>query len=105
MRIRRSVTRFFGISVLPAMTCAVVAYFGYHAIWGERGMLAYSDVQARLGVQHEQLFQLRTNRQHLEHRIELMRPGQVDNDLVEELARAQLMEGAPGQIAVPRASH
>jgi cell division protein FtsB len=105
MRIRRSVTRVFGISVLPAMTCAVVAYFGYHAIWGERGMLAYSDVQARLGVQHEQLIQLRTNRQRLQHRIELMRPGQVDNDLVEELARAQLMEGAPGQIAVPRASH
>jgi hypothetical protein len=34
-----------------------------------------------------------------------MRPGNVDNDLVEELARAQLMEGAPGQIAVPRAAH
>jgi len=105
MRIRRSVTRFFGISVLPAVTCAIVAYFGYHAIWGERGMLAYSDVHARLGVQHEQLDQLRAGRQRLEHRIDLMRPGKVDNDLVEELARAQLMEGAPGQIAVPRASH
>jgi cell division protein FtsB len=105
MRIRRSVTRFFGISVLPAITCAIVAYFGYHTIWGERGMLAYSDVEARLGVQHEQLAQLQSSRQRLAHRIDLMRPGNVDNDLVEELARAQLMEGAQGQIAVPRASH
>ena len=105
MRIRRSVSRFFGISVLPAMTFAIVAYFGYYAIWGERGMLALTDIDARLDVQREELAQLQTNRLRLAHRIELMRPGSVDNDLVEELARAQLMEGAPGQIAVPRAAH
>ncbi len=105
MRIRRSVTRFFGISVLPAITCAIIAYFGYYAVWGERGMLALADTQARLGVQQEQLAQLQASRQRLEHRIDLMRPGNVDNDLVEELARGQLMEGAPGQIAVPRLAH
>jgi len=105
MRIKHSVTRFFGISVLPAITCAVVAYFGYYAIWGERGMLALADVQARSGVQHDELVQLQANRARLEHRIGLLRPGAVDSDLVEELARGQLMEGAPGQIAVPRAAH
>ena len=105
MRIRRSVTRFFGISVLPAITCAIVAYFGYYAVWGERGVLALSDVQAKLGVEQDELVQLQATRTRLEHRIELMRPGSVDNDLVEELARAQFMEGAPGQIAVPRSAH
>ncbi len=105
MRIRRSVTRFFSIAVLPAMAFAAVSYFGYYAIWGERGMLALTDVEDRLGVQREQLAQLQSDRRRLEHRIQLMRPGSVDNDLVEELARAQLMEGAPGQIAVPRAAH
>jgi cell division protein FtsB len=105
MRIRRSVTRFFGISVLPAITCAIVAYFGYYAIWGERGMIALADTQARLGLQQEQLGQLQVARQRLQHRIDLMRPGNVDSDLVEELARGQLMEGTPGQIAVPRAAH
>lgn len=105
MRMRRSVTRFFGLSVLPAITCAVVAYFGYYAIWGERGMLALSDVQARLGVQQEQLAQAQDARHRLEHRIALMKPGSADADLVEELARSQLMLGAPGQVAVPRAGH
>jgi len=105
MRISRSVTRFFGISVLPAITCAVVAYFGYYAIWGERGMLALADVQARSGVQHDELIELRANRARLEHRIGLLRPSSVDNDLVEELARGQLMEGATGQFAVPRSAH
>jgi len=105
MRIRRSVARSFAISVFPAIAFAIVAYFGYYAVWGERGMLALADVQARVGVQHDELVQLQANRARLEHRIDLLRPGSVDNDLVEELARGQLMEGAPGQIAVPRAAH
>ena len=105
MRIGRSVIRIFGISVLPAVTGALVAYFGYFAILGERGVLALADVQARLAVQHDELARLQANRARLEHRIELMRPGSVDNDLVEELARTQFMEGGPGQIAVPRTAH
>ena len=105
MRIRRSVTRFFGIAVVPAISAAVVAYFGYYAIWGERGLLALSDVQARLGVQKELLAQRQDDRTRLEHRISLMRPGAADPDLVEELARGQLMLGAPNEVAVSRSSH
>jgi cell division protein FtsB len=103
MRIRRSVTRFFGISVLPAITCAVVAYFGYHAVWGERGLLALSDVQARLGVQKQVLADAVDRRQRLEHRIALVRDG--DPDVIEELARHQLMIGGQGQVAVSRDGH
>ncbi len=105
MRIRRSVTRIFALSVLPAITCAVIAYFGYYAIWGERGMLALSDTQARLGVERELLTQAQGDRARLEHRIALMRPGSADPDLIEELARSQLMIGAPGQVAVRRPAH
>ncbi len=105
MRMRRSVTRFFAVSVLPAISFAVVAYFGYYAIWGERGLLALSDVQAKLGVQKELLAQKQDDRARLEHRIALMRPGSADPDLIEELARSQLMLGAPNQVAVPRAAH
>jgi hypothetical protein len=40
MRIRRSVTRFFGMLVVPAISLAVVSYFGVYAIWGNRGILS-----------------------------------------------------------------
>ena len=102
MRIRRSVTRVFAAMVLPAVCMAVSAYFGWHAIWGERGVLALEDAQARLGVRQEQLGQLHDRRARLEHRIALLRPGHVDRDLVEELARRELMDGAPGEVSVPR---
>jgi cell division protein FtsB len=105
MRIRRSVTRFFAASILPAICAAVVSYFGYYAVWGERGALALADTRARLGVRQEQLAQARESRIRLQQRIDLLKPGQVDPDLVEELARGELMDGAPGQVAVPRDAH
>jgi cell division protein FtsB len=104
MRIKRSVSRIFGLLVVPAITLAVVAYFGAYAIWGNRGVLALEDTQAQLGIQQQQLAQLQDSRTRLEHRISLMEKD-ADPDLVEELARGQLMDGAPNQVAVPRANH
>jgi len=100
MRIKRSVSRFFAVLVIPAITVAVVTYFGAYAIWGNRGVLALEDTQAQLGVRQQQLSELQASRQRLEHRIALMEKN--DPDLVEELARTQLMDGAPNQVALPR---
>jgi cell division protein FtsB len=105
MRIKRSVTRVFGLLVMPAVTLAVVAYFGAYTIWGNRGVLALEDTEARLGVQQQQLAQIQDNRARLQHRIALMEKDGADPDLVEELARGQLMDGAPNQVAVPRSGH
>lgn len=95
-------TRVFAAMMLPAACGAVTAYFGYYAIWGERGVLALEDAQADLSVREGQLAQVRDQRERLQHRIFLMKPGQVDPDLVEELSRSELMDGAPGEVAVPR---
>ena len=48
---------------------------------------------------------LTSERDRLAHRIQLMEDGHADPDLVEELARSQLMDGAPNQVAVPRTAH
>ena len=105
MRIKRSVTRFFSLMVVPAITVAVVSYFGTYAIWGNRGILVLEDTEAKLGIQQQQLAQLQDSRQRLEHRIALMEKPDADPDLLEELARGQLMDGAPNQVAIPRAAH
>ncbi len=103
MRIKRSVSRFFLTLIFPAVSLAVVSYFGAYAIWGNRGILSLEDTQAQLGIQQQQLAELQANRARLEHRIALMDQG--DPDLVEELARTRLMDGAPNQVAVPRDAH
>lgn len=102
MRIRRSVTRFFGVLVIPAICAASILYFGYYTLWGTRGLLALADVQARLAVQQEKLVSTSDQRARLERRIRLLRNGAEDPDLVEEVARSQMLGGMPGQVAVPR---
>jgi len=102
MRIKRSVARFFALMVLPAVTVTVVGYFGSHAIWGERGILALEDTQVHLALRQQELTGLDQSRARLEHRIALMGQASPDADLVEELARTQLMDGAPNQVAVSR---
>ncbi|HEY1708187.1 MAG TPA: septum formation initiator family protein [Rhizomicrobium sp.] len=98
-------TRFFTASLGPALCAAIVGYFGYYAIWGERGALALADTRVAIGIQQEQLAQVRDARVRLQHRIALLQPGHVDRDLVEELAREDLMDGQPGQVAIPRDAH
>ena len=105
MRIKRSVTRFFSLMVVPAITVAVVSYFGTYAIWGNRGILVLEDTEAKLGIQQQQLAQLQDSRQRLDHRSAVMEKPDADPDLLEELARGQLMDGAPNQVAIPRAAH
>jgi cell division protein FtsB len=102
MRIRRSVVRFFGLAVFPAVSAAVIGYFGYNAVWGERGLEAMNRTRIQLAVANAQLSQLDDQRARLQHRIQLLDQPNPDPDLVEELARTQLMDGAQGQVAVPR---
>ena len=105
MRIKRSVSRFFTALILPCVTLVVVAYFGSYAIWGERGLLALEETQSKLALAQTQFSTVQGERDRLAHRIGLMEDGHADPDLVEELARGQLMDGAPNQVAVPRGAH
>ena len=102
MRIRRSVSRFFGALVIPAICAAATLYFGYYTVWGSRGLMELGRVDGKLAVQKERLAQIKDQRVRLQHRISLLEPGSVDPDMVEELARGQLQDGGPNQVAVPR---
>jgi cell division protein FtsB len=101
MRIKRSVTRFFGALVIPAISCAAIGYYGYYLIWGTRGLLALADARARLEVAQEHLHEVKQEDVRLARRIALLKA--QDPDLIEEIARDQLLGNTPGQVIVPRA--
>jgi cell division protein FtsB len=105
MRISYSATRFFSALIVPAICASAIAYFGYYTICGTRGLLALTDTRARLSIAQAELASITDDRRRLQHRIALLKPGAADPDLVEELARQQLLGSAPGQIAVPRQKH
>ncbi|MBV9330746.1 MAG: septum formation initiator family protein [Alphaproteobacteria bacterium] len=91
--------------IFPALSVAVTAYFGYHLLYGPRGLLAYDQLQAILAQRRQEFAGAQLARKQLQHRISLLEGATVDPDLVEELARTELMDGAPGQIAIPRDTH
>jgi cell division protein FtsB len=102
MRIKRSVTRFFGNLVIPAVSAAAISYFGYYALWGTRGLMALADVKARLAVEQERLDTLSDQRARLEKRISLLQSGSEDPDLLEEVARSQMVGSTAGQVVIRR---
>lgn len=102
MRIRRSVKTFFGGIVIPAISLAVAGYFGYYALNGPRGYIAFQRADTLLSADQARLAVLEDQNGRLRHRIDLLQDGHVDYDLVEELARGQLLASSPNQIAVPR---
>ena len=96
-------TRTFVVLALPAVAISVVTYFGLFGTFGPNGILALEDTQARLELAKANLSQIDDQRQQLAWRVALMEKPGGDADLVEELARNVLMDGAPRQVAISRA--
>ncbi len=102
MRVRRGLSESFSSLLIPAICCAVSLYFGYSGIFGERGLLAFSNTQGRLAVAERDLAEIRAKREALQHRISLLDGKAIDPDLLEEIARLMLLQTRPGEVAVPR---
>jgi cell division protein FtsB len=65
-------------------------YFGYHALSGSRGLLAWQELSRELDATQHELDAVRAERLDLEHKVARLRPDALDPDLVDELARRRL---------------
>lgn len=76
--------------IAPILATAVIGYFLYHAVHGERGLFAYASLSEQVEQARAELAALRTDREALEHDVRLLRPNSLDLDMLEERARAVL---------------
>ena len=87
--------------VAPQVLLAcTLAYFGYHAVQGDRGVLARVRLDQDLAAAREVRATLGVERAHLAHRVALLRPDGLDPDLLEERARRVLNLGYPGDFVI-----
>lgn len=98
--IGRGVGFVFSRAVFPTLCVVAIVYFGYYAYFGERGVLALQSTRQTLRGKETELSAKTAERKRLERRIGLVKA--KDHDIIEELARTKLMDGAPGQVAIPR---
>jgi cell division protein FtsB len=77
-------------AILPMLGVAMTGYFGYHALTGDRSLLAYFRITDEIKAAKAELAQVQAERKKLEHRVSLLRPESLDPDMLDERARWSL---------------
>ncbi len=87
---------------MPLICSAIVLYYAFHSIYGAHGLITRSDFEKQISQREEQLARLVSQREEIEKRIELMKPGQVDPDILDERLRLLLGYGRTDEIVIFR---
>ena len=67
---------------------------------GPRGFPYQERLQAKMEVLTGKQAEVATSREQLEDKVALLRPENIDPDLLDELARGQLQMARPGDLVV-----
>lgn len=86
--------------LFPAAALAAVAYFVWHGVNGERGYLAWRNLQQEVRTAQAEFDQVRGEREALERRVHLLYPQTLDPDMLDESARRLLNFGLPDEIVI-----
>ena len=87
--------------VLPAVAGLLsLGYFAYHAVNGERGLLAYWRLQETIGSAVIERGATNYERRTLEHQVSLLRARNLSLDMLEERARVLLNHVHDGEVII-----
>lgn len=76
--------------VLPALTLACLAYFGFHALHGSFGLYSSEQLALRKASLTSELEGLVRERETLERQVALLQDDRVERDMLDEQARRAL---------------
>jgi cell division protein FtsB len=85
---------------LVVLGVGLATYFGYHALTGSRGLLAWRGLNTELESTRQQLDALRAERTALAEKVARLRHDGLDADLIDELARRQLSLADPLDVII-----
>ena len=94
--LRRRSRQVFG----PVLGLALVGYFAYHLVEGDRGFLAWRRLTEELRTETARLDALRAERTALTRRDDNLKPDHLDPDLLDERVRAALDLAKPNEIVI-----
>jgi cell division protein FtsB len=79
---------------------ALLSSFSWYAYKGPRGYAYRTSLESKIANMAAENEKLRAEKLALEKRVRLMRPEQVDRDMLEELARTELNMALPHELIV-----
>jgi cell division protein FtsB len=87
--------------VLPLLFSVVCGYFGWHAMHGERGLIARDIRTQQIAEARSELARAEAEREAMERRVAGLRGDQLDRDMLEERARTLLNLVGRDEVVVP----
>ena len=84
----------------PAAGLCAIAYFAYHGINGDRGLIAWRALESRVQTERTELARVQAERQMLEQRVQLLNAQSLDPDMLDEWARRTVNYGQPGEVHI-----
>ncbi len=102
-RQRKRITQILG----PVLSAALVAYFAYYTVEGERGLFALTRLQAESIAADANLAAAKAEREALELKVASLRIDSLDLDRLDEQTRAGLNDSRPDELIIdlpPRAA-
>lgn len=79
---------------------ALCVYFTYHILQGNRGVLRLMAISSSIDTMSQINTSLHSERDILEKKVQMMRPGQVDRDFLDERVRLTLGYSGANEISV-----
>ncbi len=104
MALGREVKRRAKAAVAPMIFLSVVGYFGWNAVQGNRGLVAYAQRQEWLAQAQAEQARVQAERDAWERRVAGLRARHIDADALDERSRAMLNLADPSDIIVPYAT-
>jgi len=90
MTVIRHLLRHWGHSLSAFVVAGLCAYFGFHLITGDRGVVVLWGLRQEEARLDHKLTQVQAERKALAHHVDLMRPEHGDPDLIGERVRTEL---------------
>ena len=84
----------------PMLGVSAVVYFAYHAVNGDRGLMAWLELKDRVAAAEAAAETIGFQRRKIENWVRLLHPESLDPDLVEERARITLNYAYPGDVVI-----
>ena len=78
---------YFGSFILLG---TLVAFFGFHSLTGERGLLMRDNLDREIASAQEHLYLLKKKNEQIQARISIMSNDLIDKDFLEEMVRSEL---------------
>ena len=84
----------------PILGLLAICYFSYHLVEGDRGLFAYLKLQQDIQSANAELMISEQEKSKLEKRVSLLRPENLDLDMLEERARDVLGLAHPDELVI-----